>query len=346
MKFTQYLERLRPQQAQYLLMAKYGIVEPRRRADRSVYFWVDARNVPDKRVARAFVRVAQEADPSGEGVATGISLYNILGLLGQGPKVFRPRLDECLALEEIEVSVPIASYAQPFPTMVIELPEAYQNHYPMQGDSALGSLGPPTVAYKPVAVILRHDPSLPVLASMIVTDTLTELCLCGLMGDPAKDVLEEDIHARLRGGFLSNDLEMNMQARVTRVALNACLLLMNRGFRESPQTNWDLIARLKKRAQKKVRPEIQALNARDLLMVPTVYEFVQHTDVRRMVGSTSACESTATGRKVTPHWRSAHWRAQHYGHRNSLTKQVLISHVMVNRHLFGGTPSQTTVFQE
>ena len=43
-----------------------------------------------------------------------------------GPKVFRPTLDQCLAMEQVAPRIPIGDYAQPYPVMLIDLPEEYQ----------------------------------------------------------------------------------------------------------------------------------------------------------------------------------------------------------------------------
>ena len=58
------------------------------------------------------------------GTAAVSDLFINAHLLVQGPKVYRPTLDDCFALEAIRPQVPLEEYRQPFDTFSVEFPEA------------------------------------------------------------------------------------------------------------------------------------------------------------------------------------------------------------------------------
>src|SRR5262245_43717192 len=67
--------------------------------------------------------------------AGAIAAYLDGMLLHHGPKVFRPTPDECDALAEIELSLPLAEYAQPFPAFQVEYPHAWRARNAVEGES-------------------------------------------------------------------------------------------------------------------------------------------------------------------------------------------------------------------
>ncbi len=54
-----------------------------------------------------------------------IQVWSAAGFFANGPKVFRPTITECEALENVEMNFPFSSYRQPFETMGVELPADY-----------------------------------------------------------------------------------------------------------------------------------------------------------------------------------------------------------------------------
>src|SRR6202163_6266 len=59
------------------------------------------------------------------GASACIESYAMSRMLSEGPKVFAFDALTCEALENFDLSVSTADYLQPFPTVVIELPEDY-----------------------------------------------------------------------------------------------------------------------------------------------------------------------------------------------------------------------------
>ena len=59
------------------------------------------------------------------GASSCIESYVVSRMLSEGPKVFAFDALTCEALENFDLSVSTADYMQPFPTVVIELPQDY-----------------------------------------------------------------------------------------------------------------------------------------------------------------------------------------------------------------------------
>ena len=56
-------------------------------------------------------------------------LFHVLSVskaIADGPKLFRPTVEQCEALENTEIKVPFDFYQQPFPTVIIEIPREYR----------------------------------------------------------------------------------------------------------------------------------------------------------------------------------------------------------------------------
>lgn len=281
----------------------------------------------------------------GRNIAACLDLFSLIRLVGDGPKVFRPTAAECFALEEVQVRIPVSAYAQPFPTFCVEFPEEYRLARRTEGIGVFGG----TESYSPVAQVLTHLPEIGVITGATITDSADGAVLCGMIGSPGAETIEADVMRRLGDNHSAaiNDDELTTERRAVRVALNACLLLMDRGFRKLPHS--DEAERLSKqlRAKATARPGVLDDIRRRRRAIPTAYVIEQNVDVRRIIRGDvpDSVAEDATKRRVRPHWRSAHWRMQRHGAGLALSKRVLIPHVMVNADHFGGSNSETFVSQ-
>lgn len=281
----------------------------------------------------------------GRNVAACLDLFSLIRLVGDGPKVFRPTAAECFALEEVQVRIPVFAYAQPFPTFCIEFPEEYQLARRTEGIGVFGG----TESYSPVAQILTHLPDVGVITGATITDSADGVVLCGMIGSPGAATIEDDVMRRLGDNHSAaiNDDELTTERRAVRVALNACLLLMDRGFRKLPHSDEAEAFSRKLRSKKTTRPGVLDAIRHQRRAIPTAYVIEQSVDVRRIIRGDvpDSVAEDATRRRVRPHWRSAHWRIQRYGAGLALSKRVLIAHVMVNADHFGGSNGETFVSQ-
>lgn len=324
-----------------------GALRLERTAEGDPIFHFDGRKMKNEKYALALNRVLSF---SGGEVAAGIDVYCAGSMLAEGPKIFRPTLEECLAFEEVEVNLHVRDYAQPFDTFVIELPAEYTNLRKVQGlvRASLYSQESINERYGPVAQIVRVERPSGMVAVLTIT-SVKGMTVSGIVGSSEQATIEDDLGKMLIGetsGYTTAP-ELLMEKLTTRVSLNACLFLVDRGHRLSAQTNQSYIDRLKsrrERAEKRGDDEKAALAEKELSEVPLVYEFSQKINVRRYIGSSDACGGVVNGdRKVSPHWRRSHYRMQAHGEKRSKRKRILIEHCMVNEHLFGGDVADTKV---
>lgn len=313
----------------------------RRRGDGSLAIDFHANRMREPANARFVIQMFASVHGS---LAGGIDLYNHANLLGVGAKVFRPTAAECFALEEIEIRLPVAEYAQPFPTFAVEFPPEYTAARRMRGTGLFIGV---EQQYAPVGQIVSHDPGLGLILASTITDSADETVLCGIVGDPASATMEDDLGRTLADAEPINEDETAVQKRCCRVAMNACLLLVDRGFRKAAaDPAAERASKELEQAKRRGAAAEEAARTRRRV-IPTEYGFVQNVNVRRAVrgdvgGSEAGDEAT---RRVSPHWRSAHWRMQPCGPGRSRTRRVLIPHVMVNRSRFAGEESGTLVVQ-
>lgn len=265
-------------------------------------------------------------------------------MVASGPKVFRPSLAECEAFEEVELRIPLECYAQPFPAFVIEYPEGYwvrnECRVRMSGEER---------AFQPGFTIINHDAESRMIALTTYGRGANSFIFAGLVGVGDHATIEDNIRSIINGSISDSGMESDdaaVDTRCLRVAMNCCMMLVNRGFKRSPETNAALIERLHAQAEKARKREGDGSrtarnNMLDAKAVPQFYQFSQVVSVRGLVGSSGAMEHTPTGRKLRPHWRTAHWKMQPHGPKNSLRKPRLVPHVMVNGDEFQGDVSQT-----
>jgi hypothetical protein len=77
-------------------------------------------------------------------------------------------------------------------------------------------------------------------------------------------------------------------------------------------------------------------------MTPVCYAFAQEiTPYRREAGAVREGANGTGGRTVSPHWRRGHWRSPVCGLGRQGRRRVAIPSVLVNGHLFLGTPADT-----
>jgi hypothetical protein len=267
--------------------------------------------------------------------STAVDELIVLGnIYKHGPKIYRPSCEECLAYEEIELSLPAVNYAQPFPTFAIELPRNYSKMRSCEGTREHHS--PTNEQHAPIAVITH------VQLEAIFTALLfnTGLFIVG-HGDLTTGTVDEAMQMNFKKDDV-NETEDQLFKWAMRIAGNACLLLVDRGCKRLGHTNEKHARKLQEGIAKagKTGQDREAMTSQ-YKALPVLYGFSQEVSVRMAIGHAPAT-STPTGRKVSPHWRCAHWRMQRFGHELSQQKRILIPHVMVNKDHFAGTTADTT----
>jgi hypothetical protein len=326
MSFASALSVLRPTLPYYVALTKYGLL---RITDHSFQF------DPNPAAPPIALEMAKAVFTMGASSCT--ESYVMSRTLSEGPKVFAFDALTCEALENFDLSVGTADYLQPFPSVVIELPADYTRKRVVPFEEG---------KHAPDFVIVRHEPEADcVLVTMHLTShqALTRL----LKLDPAW-TLEEMWDKGKRAWDAKDSLGMTPEetalgSSLTKLALNVCLMATAYGVKclgPANPSHFERLKRYAKLARKRGR-EVEKADL-DVRLVPMRYAFAQEVTLyRREAGEVhSPCNGTG-GWTVSPHFRRGHWRWQPCGPGRQERRRVAIPSVLVNGHLFVGSPADT-----
>jgi len=327
MSLANALNLLRPSMPYYMALAKYDLLHL-------------SKNNFEYRPNRAAPQLALEMVQTvmAMGASSCIESFVMSRMLTEGPKVFSFDAVTCEALENFDLNVSTADYMQPFPSVVIELPQDYTKKRVVPFDAG---------NHAPDFVIVRHEPKAEcVLVTIHMTShqAMTRL----LMLDPTW-TLEEMWTKGQRTWNAKDSLAMTEEERglgsaLSKLALNVCLIATAYGVRNLGPANPSHYERLKKYAKlaRKRGQEQQAKADMELRLAPVKYAFAQEVTLfHREPGSPSEGNG-AGGWTVSPHWRRGHWRWQACGTGRQERRRVAIPSVLVNSHLFLGAVGDTT----
>jgi hypothetical protein len=327
MSFANALSVLRPTLPYYLALTKYGLL---RLTEHSFEFHPHPAAPPlALEMAKAVFTL---------GASSCIESYATSRMLAEGPKVFAfSDALTCEALENFDLSVSTADYLQPFPTVVIELPPGYtrQRAVPFEAGT-----------HAPDFVIVRHEPQAGcVLLAMHLSShqVLTRL----LKLDPAWTLEEAwEKGKRTWGGRDTLGLtpeETVLGSALSKLALNVCLMATAYGVKclgPANPAHYERVKRYATLARKRGR-EQQEKAEMEVRMMPVRYAFAQEVTLYQKEAGEVRTEGNGGGWTVSPHWRRGHWRAQVCGPGRQERRRVAIPSVLVNGHLFLGSPADT-----
>lgn len=256
-----------------------------------------------------------------------------------GPKIFRPTYEQCLALEQVEPRMSVNDYRQPYPTMMVEFPERYQAI--LETDSE--DFAKRTERAAPFCCTIHHDAELPCLViSTLWSNGLSIVRTIHHFGC-AQTIQEVISNAKDLPDDAITPLpeEESSSLRAFRVALNGLLLLTMYPGKVAPE-NPSHYARLERYLTNARKHGDTEQAARDLRMSPLLCEFEQrvvlydelHTDRR---------DSVPTGATVGIHWRRGHMRNQPHGPANTLRKLIFIKPVLI--HSERGAGPETVIYE-
>lgn len=250
-------------------------------------------------------------------VHTGADAFGLLAVsqwLVDGPKLFRPTPEQCAALEQVEVRIPLEDYAQPYPTLLIELPKG---------------------KYMPFTSVLCFLHSRPYFIGSLRSE------------DNKDDVITTV--TRGHGVFMEESLQSfdddcknlsSSAGRALRVACNSCLALVHHGHHLSYLFPKE-VERDQRLAKEDTERGERARGRLDLAV--QVASFDQSVTLHRVQRGSWDGEPGCSGRSVSPHWRRGHWRMQAFGVDRSQRRRILIPPVLVRSDLFGGGTENTSV---
>jgi hypothetical protein len=280
------------------------------------------------------------------GINTFISsVWTFAGLFADGPKVYCPTLEEFEALARVEIRVPLNIYRQPFPTVVVMVPD--------------GVFGEVSKEFgTPAFTVLRSfvgEKYGGIIAGRVIGTNNSRLELDYRIAwyDEGESHIESHLKSieersqnfsPLPDCYKLAEGEDSAVEKTKRAAINACLLLSQHAPRLLCPANPQYEAKLKERLKNKnLAPRVQAENAHALKMMPMIYGFHQRIRVVEREDEPDEINPTGSCPPKTPHWRRGHWRNQTCGEKGRDRKLVFIPSVLVNEYLLAGSRSDTRV---
>lgn len=228
--------------------------------------------------------------------------------LKEGPKVFKPTLLQQQTLEQVEVNLTLADYAQPYPAMMVDVdcPPFY-------------------------ACLCTHNTQDGWAGFCVVAKNASGICT-SLIND--NQTIDQHIHT------FQSDVESELAepaARAFRIAANSCLALANYGAHLSYLFPKEVES---DRRLAKEKSERGARASQRLPLAVQVVSFSQEVVVRKALDRINEA-TPPSGKQMPPHWRRAHWANYHVGTGRNQVKKVLRPRVMVRKDLFTGLPCDT-----
>lgn len=290
------------------------------------------------------------------GIAALLECYLSAKILGEGPKVFCPDQMNLEAMENIEIGIELSDYNQPYPTMIVELPEKYLEEkvaYCPQFDCK----------HTPIMIGIHHDKEIMVCGIYFWSkDQKYEMNQCitfVIFGESGKTIEEllniAEKKIEYQGSEVVDQSELRVAYSVARAGINALGILYETGCRRIGTNNDSYYLKLMKRIQKRQRKkgyrpdsEQEKLenDQKELKAIPVIYGFTQEIklyDIQKSSQEKVKELEHKEGRKVRPHWRRGFRRRQHHGVGNKEIKIVTIKPVLVNMDLYKGKTSDTFV---
>lgn len=253
-------------------------------------------------------------------------------LLADGPKVFRPSLQQCEAMEQVALELIAKEYQQAFPCVVVEFPTEF---------AALRQIHP--------QVLVRHDAEQGrifalggSLSSNTRCATINTQTICN-----SSDTIESSLSREIDWAphLPRTILDENFSLAV-RIALNCNLALTHYATRLRT-ANETTVRRLRRRKNNDSDGTRRHEARRRLIGEFSVIEFEQQVEFHDSGHANIAddCASSAESRRpdMSPHWRKGHWRRQVYGIGRKERRLVFIKPILVRRDKFAGSLADTSV---
>lgn len=285
----------------------------------------------------------------------GTFWYNTLAKsLAGGPKLFRPTPEQCIALENTEATFPFDMYRQPYPVVIIEIPDGYRTHL----KNKYG------VADTPSHVLVNHDDKDHYIAvsafvsnNNIITHLTPKREEYATIEDSIvknRDRRKDHILASNRGRVIvdpDNTADFDAAENVQRLAMNFAMMMTLLGVKNTGHINPEDYKRWKKESLAKRRGGIathRAIEAQQKLAgAMYLIEFEQKIDfydeIEENVEVSDVVELERLHKSPKTHWRRGHWTQQPYGPNRSLRKPVFRKPLLVRAKYFLGDTKNTTV---
>jgi len=240
-------------------------------------------------------------------------LIAITEAIKNGPKLLVPSLEQCLALEQIELRIPYEEYEQPYPSVLIEFPYPY---YELLKDKIKAG------GVAPKGAVCYYNRELQIVIISLLFNNPGYGDITTYMNSNPKIKMIEDEFQILNPTDVEEEMA-NILRPLYRMILNLNLVLVSEGHKE-------LGYAFPKRAAKEKDPK------RRLVLVG----FEQNIKLFDKEIKTNP-PGDGTHASPKPHWRRGYYRRQHHGPGNTLIKRKFIRPCFVCASDFSGDMSTT-----
>lgn len=288
-------------------------------------------------IKRALYLIDQYAGMGG--CASAFFLDTVAKMMADGPKLYRPTINQCMAFENTQVNIDFDFYQQPYPVTLIELPDEYKKHIKEEFNVQT----PPSYVF----CYKMENGIIVTSAWFSANNNIVNI----LVPKPKWKDIEEAICNKNRTDYTNGqidpkatDQDFDVATLVQRLALNFSLGMTMLGVREigplHPHQH-ELHARTLKNPKANARKRERA---QEYMLAPIkLIEFAQNIEFYSIEREPTEGSGEGTHRSPRPHWRKGHYRRQRHGAGNTLSKLVFIKPIMVMRRNFVGDLADTSV---
>ena len=269
--------------------------------------------------------------------------YIYTRIINEGPKVFKPTALQLTMLEQMTLNITVEDYAQPFSTVIIDLPKEYIQYrsatLPQGGAFHVDRIMPDS--HRPTCAVLYFSAECKSLMFVLFFDT--GYAIKTTIHLKANELMESKIN--IEGNMFDSSLdvsedEMRINNQLLRATINYCLLLDEVGVKKVGPENENYYERLIKyrdKAAKRKDLDQTKRNANEIKNHPIIYTILnQNVKLYQTTNSHKELINSEHNMIMPPHHRRGHYRMQRHGPGNTLTKRIRIPPVFVNAHLFVG----------
>lgn len=274
-----------------------------------------------------------------------------LKVISEGKKVISLSIDQCLALEDVDINVSLKDLQMPFPAVVIDIPNEYRS---LRG-------------LKDRFIVVHMSEEYRRLVICSFSGNLTDKWGNQSQSHPSdwmmawplkeeEDLSIEHLFNREVSGYKPREGATDLSSmrhvvfKTLRVALNTCLMMVYQGVVESdnkPTLQYNMALRKIMEANKKKKKKESKSLSKARGIVGGHFDKVYHFS-KQMVSLFNKTEGeinheTGMSKGVKPHWRKAHFRMVACGKGRQDRRLTFIGRSFVNKHRFAGSMTDTTV---
>lgn len=253
--------------------------------------------------------------------------------LADGPKIFKPTVEQCEALENAEARYAFKDYHQPFPVIILEIPEEYKNK--LKNKYVVSDL--------PNYVLVSHDQShqfINVSAFIDKTNVITHLA----PNRQEYDTIEDNIVKNRERRQGATDSDFNAAENVQRLGINFAMMMSLYTVKISGHLDpykyklWKAESTSKRKngefTNKAIEAQQKLLASMQLLKFDQNVQFYDEIEENIEVGIGVDIEKLHKSPKS--HWRRGHFAMQACGVGRRDRKMIFRKPILVRANYFVG----------